>query len=55
MGYLIVILIVWFLCGIVSNIILRKSKLPPLYKLLLLLEGAIGLLLLFIYKGSSEK
>jgi len=45
----------WFICGILSNVLTKKTKLSFSYRLLLLLEGAIGLIFLMIFKEEMNK
>jgi|GEM_PF-1117688 len=52
--FLLVFVIVWIISGIITNILLRKEKLPPLYRFLLFLEGLIGLLFYLMFKGAGE-
>ncbi|BAL81200.1 hypothetical protein [Caldisericum exile] len=51
---LIVIIILWIVSGILTNILLKKEKLPPLYRVLLFLEGLIGLLFYLMFKGAGD-
>ncbi|MFU2157909.1 MULTISPECIES: hypothetical protein [Caldisericum] len=54
MRMIIVIISIWFVTGILTNILLRKEKLPPLYRVLLFLEGLIGLLFYLMFKGAGD-
>jgi uncharacterized protein with PQ loop repeat len=47
-------ILIWLISGIVSNIILRKEKLSRLYRILLLLEGLIGLFLILIFSEAQK-
>lgn len=52
--FLLMIIILWVISGIVTNILLRKEKLPPLYRFLLFLEGLVGLLFYLLFKGAGD-
>ncbi|MBP8612761.1 MAG: hypothetical protein KBI30_02015 [Candidatus Atribacteria bacterium] len=45
----------WFLGGIVTNILLRKEKLEPIYRVLLFFEGLLGLMFYLLFKGALPK
>jgi len=47
-------ILIWLIAGIVSNIILRKERLSRLYRILLLLEGLIGLFLILIFSEARK-
>jgi len=53
--YLWIIIAVWFICGIISNIIAKEENLSLGYRFLLFLEGFIGLLFLFIFKDKKNE
>ena len=50
-----IIVILWVLSGITTNILLRKEKLEPIFRVLLFLEGFIGLLFYLLFKGALPK
>jgi len=50
-----IIVAAWFICGIFSNVLTKKTKLSFSYRLLLLLEGAIGLVFLIIFREEINK
>lgn len=52
--FFVVVIIIWVLSGIFTNILLRKEKLPPLFRVLLFLEGFIGLLFYLMFKGAGN-
>ncbi len=52
MKYLIIVLTLWFLGGFISLVVLRRYKLPMLYKILLFIEGLLGLLFILFFKGT---
>jgi len=45
----------WFLGGLISLLILRRFKLPPIYRFLLFIEGLIGLIFVLIFKGTIDE
>lgn len=52
--FFIVLIIVWIVSGLLTNVLLRNEKLPPLYRVLLFLEGLIGLLFYLMFKGAGD-
>jgi len=52
---LLAILLFWFGCGTISLILLKKEELPPIYKVLLFMEGLIGLLFIVFLKGGKNE
>jgi hypothetical protein len=55
MKYFLIIISVWFLGGIISLVLSSRYKLPFTYKLLLFLEGVIGLIFLLFFRGIIEE
>jgi len=53
--FLWIVITTWFICGILSNIIVRKENLSPGYHVLLFLEGFIGLLFLLVFKKEIKR
>jgi len=50
---LFLIVAIWFACGFLNLFILRRENLPPIYKILLVLEGFVGLIFILIFKGGK--
>ncbi len=50
-----VIVVAWLLFGLASNILLRKEKMPFLFRLLLLVEGLLGLVFALVMKQGRRK
>jgi len=53
--YIILIFSLWFIGGLISLLILRRFKLPPIYRFLLFIEGLIGLIFVLIFKGTIDE
>ncbi|MCD6106675.1 MAG: hypothetical protein J7J57_00420 [Caldisericaceae bacterium] len=53
--FLWIVIAVWFICGIISNIIVKEENLSSGYRFLLFLEGFIGLFFLFIFKDKKNE
>jgi hypothetical protein len=47
------IIILWFACGFLSLYLLRRDNLPPVYRVLLVMEGLLGLIFILIFKGGK--
>lgn len=52
--FVVVLIVIWIISGILTNILLRKEKLPPLFRILLFLEGIIGLFFYLMFKGAGD-
>ncbi len=50
-----IVIAVWFICGVISNMIAKEENLSSGYRFLLFLEGFIGLFFLFIFKGKKNE
>lgn len=53
MNVVLILVVVWIISGIITNILLRKEKMPPLFRVLLFLEGLIGLIFYLLFKGAE--
>ncbi len=52
---LLIIVLIWLGCGLLSLALLKKENLPLTYKVLLVMEGLIGLLFILFFKGGKNE
>lgn len=48
------IILVWLIAGLISNCILRNEKLPLLYRILLLVEGLLGIFFILVFRKPQK-
>jgi len=53
MVYVVIMIMTWLFCGVISNFLMRHQSLPKLFRLLLLLEGLLGLIFILIFTKKS--
>lgn len=53
MVYVIMLIVIWLFCGVISNLLMRHQSLPKLFRILLLLEGLLGLIFIPIFRKKS--
>lgn len=50
----IIVILVWLITGLISNFILRNEKLPLLYRMLLLVEGLLGIFFILVFRKCQK-
>lgn len=50
----IIVILAWLIMGLISNCILKNEKLPLLYRMLLLVEGLLGIFFILIFRKPQK-